>query len=116
MSAPNLSTLEQEKEHMSDQPPDRTIRARFRAFHDANPHVYDELVELARDLRRRGHDRLAIGMLWEVLRWRRMMHTADPNPAGYKLNDHYRSRYARLIMFREPDLRGCFETRRIRRL
>lgn len=94
-------------------PDDVTIRSRFRAFHAENPLVYHELVALAKDLRRRGHDRIGIGMLFEVLRWKRMLATRGDE---FKLNNDYRSRYARLIMFREPDLRGIFETRRIRRL
>jgi hypothetical protein len=34
--------------------------------------------------------------------------------AGFKLNDHFTSRYARLLMQREPDLYGLFETRAVR--
>ena len=40
-----------------------------------------------------------------------MMTTSDTS--GFKLNDHYTSRYARLIMEREPDLRGIFRTRKL---
>lgn len=89
-----------------------TIQARFVRFHQANPSVYRELVAMARELRSAGHDRFGLRMLWETLRWRRMLATSDPS--GYKLNDNYISRYARLIMRREPDLAGVFETRAIR--
>lgn len=99
---------------MSTQPPDpRTIREAFREFHGKNPHVYDELVTLARGLVRAGHRRIGIGMLFEVLRWQRMLATTGDE---FKLNNNYRSRYARLIMYREIDLRYVFETRRLHRL
>lgn len=91
----------------------KTIEQRFWDFHDANPHVYGELVKLARRARSRGHHRMGIEMLFAIVRWRRMMRTADPS-SGFKLNDHYTSRYARLIMEQEPDLDGFFETRRLR--
>lgn len=90
-----------------------TIDARFEAFHAANPWVYDELVRLARGLVERGHRRIGIGMLFEVMRWSWYMHTSDPT-SEWKLNNDYRSRYARLIMVTEDDLAGCFETRGLR--
>jgi hypothetical protein len=91
----------------------KTIDERFCEFHAANPHVYDELVTLARRAQRRGHQRIGIELLFAIIRWRRMMRTVDPS-SGFKLNDHYTSRYARLIMQQESDLDGFFETRRIK--
>lgn len=89
-----------------------TIQERFAAFHAAHPEVYAELVELARTARRAGRSRIGIGMLWEVLRWERTLRGVEEG--GFKLNDHFRSRYARLLMEREPDLAGIFETRELR--
>ena len=91
---------------------DATIRARFLRFHDSNPEVYRELVAMARELKASGHDRIGVRMLWEALRWRRMIRTSDPS--GYKLNDHYPAHYARRIMDHEPDLDEIFATRQIR--
>lgn len=90
-----------------------TLQDQFEDFHDLNPWVYSDLVILTRDLVNRGHRRVGIGMLFEVLRWQRMMSTQD-NASGFKLNNNYRSRYARLIMDNEPDLRDVFETRELR--
>ncbi len=90
-----------------------TIEERFEAFHQSNPWVYRRLVELAHQLHRRGRKHLGIGMLWEVLRWSYFLETDDPT-SDFKLNDHFRSRYARLIMDSERDLEGIFETRRLR--
>lgn len=87
-----------------------TIEEAFAAFHAANPHVYAELVALAREARGRGVARLGIGMLFEVLRWRVALRTGGDE---FKLNNNYRSYYARLVMLREPDLDGVFETRQL---
>lgn len=87
--------------------PQGSIEANFLAFHEANPWVYDALVRLALDMDRRP---IGIGMLWEVLRWQHLRATTgDP----FKLNNNYRSRYARLIMEQEPDLEGVFLTREL---
>jgi hypothetical protein len=90
-----------------------TIEEAFEAFHAANPWVYDALVRLARDLSRRGRHVMGIGMLFEVLRWHWYRTTDDPH-SEFKLNNNYRSRYARLIMRRERDLDGIFNLRELR--
>jgi hypothetical protein len=93
----------------------KTIQQAFEAFHSENPEIYDELVALAREAQAEGATRIGIRMLWEVMRWRRKAYLkADPSQAHYRLNDHYHSRYARLIMEREPDLEGIFEARALR--
>ncbi len=91
--------------------PAPTIHDAFLAFDDANPHVYEALVQLALDLANRGHRRIGIGMLFEVLRWQTAMVTTD---SGFKLNNNYRSHYARAIMDNVPDLAGIFELRELR--
>lgn len=92
--------------------PGMTIQQKFEAFHKLNPNVYAKLCELARQLKKKGHTSLGIGMLWEVIRWQYFMETADPN-SGYHLNNIYRSRYARLIQSNEQDLKNIFETRKL---
>ena len=93
---------------------EQTIDRRFAAFHAAHPDVYEALVALCRQARATGRRSAGIGMLWEVLRWNRLVAgLPDPGEKRY-LNDHYRSRYARMIMAAEPDLRGIFETRTLR--
>lgn len=92
-------------------PEGMSIEQAFWVFHYANPQVYAELVMLARRAVRRGVHRIGIGMLFEVLRWRVALRTQGDE---FKLNNNYRSYYARLIMSREPDLVGVFETRRLR--
>jgi hypothetical protein len=90
---------------------DDPLDVRFAEFHDANPHVYDALVRMARRWRATGRNRCSIAMLTEVLRWEiGITTTGDP----FILNNSYRSRYARLIEASEPDLAGIFETRSLR--
>jgi hypothetical protein len=90
-----------------------SIEERFEAFHQTNPWVYQALATLARRMLARGHTKLGIGMCWEVLRWEYMIETDDPT-SGFRLNDHFRSRYSRLIQSQERDLDGIFETRGLR--
>ena len=83
-----------------------------RRFHEANPWVYRELVNHARDLVARGHRRLGMRMLYEVVRWHHLRETA--RDGDFALNDNFISRYARLIQTNEPDLAGVFETRQLK--
>jgi hypothetical protein len=48
---------------------DPSVRARFLAYHHANPTAYDELVGLARERKSRGHESGGIKALLEVFRW-----------------------------------------------
>jgi len=93
------------------------IRVRFLKFHEENPKVYIRLVELARELKQNFKlESASIGLLWERLRWISFIEVQrDPTKEQYKLNDHYRSEYAREIMARERDLKDFFEVRKLRR-
>ena len=92
-----------------------TIEERFRVFHEKNPQVYEEIVRLARIARKRGHTRYGIDLLLAVVRFRHDMRAGiTPDASGFKLNNNYKPWYARLVMEREPDLAGFFETRELR--
>lgn len=88
-----------------------TLEHQFAAFHAANPWVYDALRDMALELVHAGHPRVGIGMLFEVLRWRYMRSTVG---SDFKLNNNWRSRYARLLAASEPELAEAFELRTLR--
>jgi len=88
-----------------------TLVERFARFHRANPHVYRELLRLSRMMLARGR-KVGIATLYEVLRWNYVLHTDDES--GFKLNQDYRSMYARLIMESDPELKDFFEIRKLR--
>lgn len=85
-----------------------TIEQRFNAFHAANPKICEALRRLALDMRRHGMSRWSINAAFEVLRWQVAITT---NSADFKLNNDFRSLYARLLMDSDPLLDGFFETR-----
>ncbi|MFM1964914.1 MAG: phage Quesadilla [Actinomycetota bacterium] len=91
---------------------DDPIDVRFLEFHHANPAVYDRLVELAYEWRAAGHERCSMDMLVHLVRWDYGTRTQSTD--GFKINDHYVSRYARLIAANEPQLAPMFTTRALR--
>ena len=92
---------------------DPTIEEQFNAFHETNPVVLDELIELADELLLHGYNRGSMKMLFEVLRWERMLKTDDPS-SEFKLNNNYTSHYARLVARTHPRFEEFFETRNLR--
>lgn len=86
--------------------------ALFVEFHQANPQVYRRLVELAREWQSAGHDRCSMDMLVHLVRWD--YGTRTDSTDGFKINDWFVSRYARLISANEPGLAHLFTTRRLR--
>lgn len=89
-----------------------SIVERFERFHSENPQVYAWLRHQALLLKKRGHHRYSIKTLLEVLRWRSDVRTDGRD--GFKLNNDFTAYYARLLMQREPELAGFFETRRVK--
>ena len=88
--------------------PGSSIEERFRQFHDANPHVYRQLRDMALELHSRGVRRYGLKALYEVLRYERAIATHGDE---FRLNNNYTAHYARLIMDETPALVGFFETR-----
>jgi hypothetical protein len=52
---------------------DTMIGRRFKKFHEAHPQVYAELVKLTRKIKGNGYTQVRILMLFEVIRYRKMM-------------------------------------------
>ena len=84
------------------------IDERFMEFHHANPHVYERLRAMSFQWLGAGHTKCSMDMLFHLLRWEYGITTAGDE---FRLNDHFTSRYARLLMANEPALRGLFNTR-----
>lgn len=90
--------------------PGATLDERFAAYHQANPWIARRLDEMTAELAAAGRTRVGIGMLFEVLRWEAARSTTgDP----FRLNNSYRSRYARLLIERRPEWADVFELRRL---
>jgi len=86
------------------------LQSRFIRFNHNNPHIYRNLVTLARQFRQKRPDGVTgIGMLYEVLRWNYYMNVDTTEE--YKLSNDFRAAYSRLIMKQEPDLAGVFKVR-----
>ena len=81
----------------------------FWNFHGRNPHVYELMVRLAREWKdQTGGRKLGIKALFERARWECCVRTSESAPV---LNNNHTAFYARLIMERESDLGGIFNTR-----
>lgn len=95
--------------------PDReegqTIQQAFEAFHMANPWVYAAFERLTDDWLAHGHRRVGVGMLTEIVRWR---YGRTVSGDGFKINNNFRSRYARKLIADHPQWRESFEVRELR--
>ena len=73
--------------------------------------VYRDLVEICLEARKRGHDCWSMEAAYQIVRWTKRGYALRKDSEGFKLNDHHRSLYARLIMENNPELAGFFELR-----
>ena len=90
---------------------DDRIEREFNAYHAAHPWIIERIVSMVKRYKQVGRRR-GIGFFFEVLRHERLIESGDVD--GFKLNNNYRSRYARLIEREHPSLRGFFRKRRLR--
>jgi hypothetical protein len=81
---------------------------KFKRFHDLNPQVFNELVELALKMKRAGRKRYGINSLIEVVRWHRNLNTQGDE---FKINNNFAPFYSRIIMLKAPELEGFFNLR-----
>lgn len=90
-----------------------TNQSKFEEFHRDNPPVYDLLVKFARQAKASGCVYYSVYAVMHRVRWyvRIELRLADDN--GFKINNNFGPRYARMIMEKEPDLKDFFETRRV---
>lgn len=87
-----------------------SIEQRFVNFHAAHPDVYDQLLDLCRQYRRRRSDRWSIDAAFHVMRWYRML-DAKIEEGGYHMNNDFTALYARKLMAENADVDGMFELR-----
>jgi hypothetical protein len=83
------------------------------AFHQANPHVLQEIARVCLRVRRMGRTRWSINAAFEVVRYNAAITT---DHRVYKLNNNHRAYYARWIMRDVPELEGFFQVREVGRV
>lgn len=77
-------------------------------FHQRNPHVLREIVNVCLKIQATGRSRWSINAAFEVVRYNAAITT---DHKVYKLNNSYRACYARWLMRDVPELGGFFVTR-----
>ena len=97
------------------QAPRNQREARFLAFHQANPVVYQLWDRFTREAIAKGHKRVGSQMIMERIRWETTINIIDARPDGeaLKINDHHKPYYARLWMKNNPAHHGLFNTRSV---
>ena len=92
----------------------RTIQERFYAYHEAHPEVWRLFQEFAVERLRRGFRHYSADAILHRVRWECDAVTRNAADGPFKLNDHFSSRYARLLMERDARFAGFFELRELR--
>jgi hypothetical protein len=80
----------------------------FWKFHKENPHVFELFLRYANELFAKGHRHYGIAAIAERIRWHYAMETTDKD---FKLNNNYKSCYARLIVLTDSKFENFFNLR-----
>ena len=84
----------------------RSVEDRFWTFHLANPNIFKLFIRFAREAKQVGHQQYSARAIFHRVRWETTVVTN--NSGGFKINNDYSSRYARLAMSKHLDLSGFF--------
>ena len=84
------------------------LKAQWEECKRHNPWLIPKLAEVARELKRSGHERYSISGLFHILRWETRETTGDH---GLKVNNNHQPFAARELMKQYPDLEGFFQLR-----
>ncbi len=84
----------------------------FKVYHQENPRVFELLRFYCAEVYRNGHRHYSIDAIMHRVRWHIDIETKDSD--GYKMNNNYTSRYARLLMSTFEQLEGFFRIRKLK--
>lgn len=88
---------------------EENLDLRWRRFLNDQPDAIASLVEIAREIKAAGHDRVSMKLVFEVARFRFLIRQQPGE--HFALNNSYTSRAARHLAEKYPDLAGLFEMR-----
>jgi hypothetical protein len=109
--SPNQLTLDLPSLVTPDRIVGASIQERFESFHALNPWLLTELEKLAQQMLDAGRTRLSIETLVGRIRWDYDIATRGDT---FRVNDHFTSRYVRLMIERNPSWDSVFATRKLR--
>jgi hypothetical protein len=89
--------------------PSPSIQERFEDFDGRHPEVFEAFREIAEKLLASGHRHYSADAVLHVVRFHRDVNR--PRHGGFKVNDHFSSRYARKLMATDSRFAGFFTTR-----
>lgn len=92
-----------------------SLDQRFQRYHKLHPQVYQLFREFALQLWAAGRRRAGAKQIFERIRWELAI-KPDPRESGegFKLNNIFTSRYARLLVAERPELAEFFEFRKLK--
>lgn len=90
---------------------DTQTESRFRAYHEANPRVFELFEKFTFEAIDAGAKRLGAKLVAERVRWQGQIRQGTD---GFKINNSYVAYFARLFELKHPEYAGIFKTRTAR--
>lgn len=94
----------------------RTIQEAFEKYHADNPRIYELFKRFALQIvekrKNRPNKKTSANLLINRIRWEIYVETITDD--GFRINDHYSSRYARKFVEEYPQYRDLFNFRELR--
>lgn len=87
------------------------LAADFKAYDEANPHVYGLLERLTMEAIAAGMSKIGISMVYERMRWYAAVETSRTSRHDFKFANDYKPYYARKFIALNPQHKNIFNIR-----
>ena len=90
------------------------VDMKFFKYHKESPHIFNLFVAFSKEIKAKGYKTYSMRTIMHRIRWHVDITTNDPD--GFKMNNNYSSRYARMLANEYPDFKDFFKNRRMKTL
>ena len=90
---------------------DKKLLAKFKAFHEKNPDIYDMFYRFTVDARNANREYFSHWMIAQRIRW---YTTVETTGKEFKLSNDYIALYARLVIWQNPQWEGFFKFKKMK--
>ncbi|OUV92777.1 MAG: hypothetical protein CBD09_00040 [Puniceicoccaceae bacterium TMED149] len=89
-----------------------SVKRRWWRWHKANPQVYELFEKFSKEAIAKGHNNLSAWLIVNRIRWETMVETSGED---FKISNDFIAYYARLFMAYNPEHKGFFRIKQLKR-
>jgi len=91
---------------------DSKLLSKFKAYHNANPHIFREFIRNAMEMKASGRTKSSAWLIINKIRWDH--HISTDGQETFKISNDYIALYPRLLIYNRPEFDGFFTLKKMK--